>query len=209
MAGKSSEATIVVEALRVRVGALENERAVLALRARNLDVELEATRSSAQRLAEEAIQLKTLIAFYENGTERSAVKATAPAQDRFDASPKDAAEVSNDVDAASVALPARRPTTQWTQAWREQSLAVLREAAGPMHYRELYRAIAAHGFTFGGKSPEATFLASLNRDQESFTGVGRGCYWIAGEAVPSDKLVPGPKRRARRPRPIGRATANR
>ena len=94
-------------------------------------------------------------------------------------------------------------TAPSVQAWRDETVTVLRENAAPMHYRELYRAIAARGFTFGGKSPEATFLASLSRDQATFAGVGKGSYWITGEPMSSDVQVPGPRRRERRPKPIG------
>lgn len=91
-------------------------------------------------------------------------------------------------------------------AWRDAALAVLRERAAPMHYRELYAAVAARGVTFGGRSPEATFLASISRDAAWFAGLGRGAYWIAGEPVGSDGTTTAPpanRRRPRRPRPIG------
>jgi hypothetical protein len=91
-------------------------------------------------------------------------------------------------------------------AWRDAALAVLRERGTPMHYRELYAAVAARGVTFGGRSPEATFLASISRDVETFAGVGRGAYWIAGEPVGLDGAPTSPpanRRRPRRPRPIG------
>ena len=90
-------------------------------------------------------------------------------------------------------------------AWRDAALAVLRERAAPMHYRELYAAVAARGASFGGRSPEATFLASVSRDVETFTGVGRGAYWITGEPLGPDDAPTTPvnRRRPRRPRPIG------
>jgi len=91
-------------------------------------------------------------------------------------------------------------------AWRDAALAVLRERAAPMHYRELYAAVAARGVSFGGRSPEATFLASVSRDVETFAGVGRGAYWIAGEPVGPEgapTTAPVKRRRPRRPRPIG------
>jgi hypothetical protein len=88
-------------------------------------------------------------------------------------------------------------------AWRDEAIAVLRENSAPMHYRELYGAIAARGLTFGGRSPEATFLASLSREQDAFVGVGKGSYWIAGEPMRPGGQVSGPRRRTRRPKPIG------
>ncbi len=85
-------------------------------------------------------------------------------------------------------------------------MATLTEHGAPMHYRELYRAVAARGFTFGGQRPEATFLASLHRDRATFQSAGKGMYWFAEQvtgAVPA--TAARTRRRARRPRPIGKS----
>jgi hypothetical protein len=193
--------TSVVQALRERLGALDAERSALATRVHELEAELAATRATAQRCASEAIHLEGLIAFYEDGVQEPAtsVESSPPAATGSEAE----TERSRQSDVALVALPVRRAAAQWTLAWRDEAIAVLKAHGEPMHYRELYRAISARGFTFGGKSPEATFLASLSRDQTTFAGVGRGCYWLAGEPMTSEARVVGPKRRAHKPRPIG------
>jgi hypothetical protein len=201
MLDHNTSQTSVVQALRERLGALDAERSVLAARVHDLEAELQAAREAAQRCASEAIHLEALIAFYENHSQ-----AQAPAIDSFgpaSVEPEPPADRPQRADAEIVALPVRRATAQWTVAWRDEAIAVLRARGAPMHYRELYRAISARGFTFGGKSPEATFLASLSREQTTFVGVGRGCYWIAGESMTPDAVVAGPKRRMRRPKPIG------
>jgi hypothetical protein len=193
--------TVVVQALRNRLGALDAERGALAVRVHELEAELVATRAAAERCASEAIHLEGLVGFYENGSPApmSATGSPGPATMK----PEPMVDLPQHGDVAVVTLPVRRATAQWTLAWRDEAVAVLRGNGEPMHYRELYRAISARGFTFGGKSPEATFLASLSRDQATFAGVGRGCYWLTGEPVKSDARVAGPRRRARRPKPIG------
>jgi hypothetical protein len=112
---------------------------------------------------------------------------------------------------ASVAVPVAAATGSESVetarlVWRDVALAVLREKAAPMHYRDLYAAVVARGVTFGGRSPEATFLASISRDAEWFAGLGRGAYWIAGEPFSSNGTATAPpakRRRPKRPRPIG------
>lgn len=187
--------TATIQALSDRLGALDAERGALALRVHELEAELAATLAAAERCASEAIHLEGLIAFYQGPTQVqvSEVEPSGPASMEPEAGS----------DVSVVTPPVRRATAQWTLAWRDEAVAVLREHGEPMHYRELYRAISARGFTFGGKSPEATFLASLSRDQTTVAGVGKGCYWLTGEPMKSDVRVAGPSRRARRPQPIG------
>jgi hypothetical protein len=157
-------------------------------------------RSEAERFASEAIQLEALIAFYENGSLiDAAVPQAIPSEQAASQDPLDIREASTSGAAA------RKTTAQWTLAWRDEAVSVLRGRGEPVHYRELYRAISARGFTFGGKSPEASFLASLSREQATFVGVGRGCYWLTAEQSSGEAIPAGPKRRPRRPKPIGKA----
>jgi HB1, ASXL, restriction endonuclease HTH domain len=201
MLESNNHQTVIVRTLKDRLGALDAERGSLDVRVQELETELAATRAAAQRCASEAIHLEGLVAFYENGfqAQAPAVGSSGPAT----MEPKAVDERPKQVDVSVVTPPVRRATAQWTVAWRDEAVAVLRGHGEPMHYRELYRAISARGFTFGGKSPEATFLASLSRDHTTFAGVGKGCYWLSGEPLKSDAPVAGPRRRARRPRPIG------
>ena len=202
MLDRNTSQTPVVQALRERLRTLDAERSVLAVRVHDLEAELQVAREAAQRCASEAIHLEGLVAFYVNGSE-----VQVPTVGSLGSTPVDAEVPQNRAqrgDAEIVALPVRRATAQWTLAWRDEAVAVLRSHGEPMHYRELYRAISARGFTFGGKSPEATFLASLSREQTTFAGVGRGCYWIVGEPMTPDAVVSGAKRRVRRPKPIGK-----
>jgi hypothetical protein len=189
----------MIAVVRTRLSELAEERSSLARRVHALEAELAGLRSEAERFATEAIQLESLIAFYQNG----AAAATA-APDPSAASELAGASLetvnSRDVPLGSAT---RKTSAQWTLAWRDEAVAVLRARGEPVHYRELYRAIAARGFTFGGKSPEASFLASLSREQTTFAGVGRGCYWLAGEASDPTVSSGGPKRRPSRPKPIG------
>lgn len=91
-------------------------------------------------------------------------------------------------------------------AWKAEALRLLEEHGAPMHYKELYRVLATHGFTFGGRNPEAVLLTGVSREKETFVAMGKGCYWITGLKVPSgaSQSVPSAGRRVRRPRPIGR-----
>jgi hypothetical protein len=197
----NGDQTPVVKALRERLGALDAERSALAVRVHDLEGELADARVAAQRCVAEAIHLEALVAFYENGLQEQAptVGWDGPAL----MVPEAVGDRPRSGDVIVVTPLGRRATAQWTLAWRDEAAAVLRANGEPMHYRELYRAISARGFTFGGKSPEATFLASLSRDQTTFAGVGRGCYWLTGEPMTSEARVAGPKRRTRKPRPIG------
>ena len=201
MSESNNHQTVIVRTLRDRLGALDAERGSLNVRIQELEAELAATRAAAQRCASEAIHLEGLVAFYENDfqAQAPAVGSSGPAT----MEPEVVDDHTKQDYVSVVTPPVRRATAQWTVAWRDEAVAVLRGHGEPMHYRELYRAISARGFTFGGKSPEATFLASLSRDQTTFAGAGRGCYWLPGEPRTSDARVVGPKRRARKPRPIG------
>jgi hypothetical protein len=192
----------VLETLRTRLAALDEERVQLAAQVHDLEAQAAAARAAAEVCASEALQIEGLIAFYE----RRSVNETTSNNIAPVPNARVAAEGELDgaqLEAPGPALPRRRAGAQWTVAWRDEAVAVLKGRMSPMHYRDLYRAIAARGFTFGGKSPEATFLASLSRDQATFVGVGRGNYWLVGEANQSEPQPAGSRRRARRPKPIG------
>ena len=192
--------TRVLDALRERKQALESERSDLATRVRSIEGQLAELRLEAEHCASEAIQLQALIGFYETGG------VSESAQPRADLVAPDSAEVGASVrESATAGTPYRKTTAQWTLAWRDEAVSVLQSRGEPLHYRELYRSISARGFTFGGKSPEASFLASLSRDQATFVGVGRGCYWLAAVPTNEEAMPAGPKRRPRRPKPIGKA----
>jgi hypothetical protein len=201
MLDENAAQTSVVQALKERLRVLEAERSALASRVHDLEAELAVTRAAAQRCASEAIHLEGLVTFYENGFQEDAPAVGSSGHALTE--PEVEGDRPQRGDVKVVTLPVRRATAQWTVAWRDEAVAVLRGHGEPMHYRELYRAISARGFTFGGKSPEATFLASLSRDQATFAGVGRGCYWLTGEPMKSDARVAGPRRRARKLKPIG------
>jgi hypothetical protein len=200
MDSTGGEATSVIATLRDRLRALAGERDLLALRARELEAELAATSAAAQRRAAEAVQLEALISFYEQESPPGPTsRLPGPTEGTGAAAPA--------ATATPVPIPAaiRRASGSWTSAWREAAVATLTEHGAPMHYRELYRAVAARGFTFGGQRPEATFLASLHRDRATFQGAGKGTYWLVGQgtgAVPA--TAPRTRRRMRRPRPIGK-----
>lgn len=191
----------VVASLQSRLLAVNLERDRLAARVRDLESQINAVRAEAEDSAAEALHISALMAFYGSSSDPGSI---APPVSGLEAAPgvgipqQQASEVPGDV-----ASPRRRATQQWTVAWRDEAVAVLKGQGSPMHYRELYRAIAARGFTFGGKSPEASFLASLSRDQTTIVGIGRGCYWLAGEPHSAQVDQSGPHRRARRPKPIG------
>jgi hypothetical protein len=203
----------IIAALTERLGVLALERDSLARRARELETALSETSQAAQVRASEAVQLQALLDFYRGGREPA---LTASELERQLPPP----ELVRDAEVAmppsvepTATLPARtagqgRPTAAWTAAWREAAIAALREHGAPLHYRELYRVVAGRGFTFGGKSPEATFLASLHRDRTTFQGAGKGTYWLV---EPVDGETPAvaarTRRRTRRPAPIGRSKA--
>jgi hypothetical protein len=190
----------VVASLQSRLLALNLERDQLAARVRDLEAQVTAARAAAEDSAAEALHITALVAFYETSSDPGTVAASAPG---LIEAPDEVGVEEQPPETAATASPRRRATPSWTVAWRDEAVAVLKGQGAPMHYRELYRAIAARGFTFGGKSPEASFLASLSRDQTTIVGVGRGCYWLAGETQIGEAVRSGPRRRARRPKPIG------
>lgn len=197
---RKTNQTAVVMALSERLRALDSERTILAAQVLDLEAQLTAARAAAEHCASEAIHLEGLVAFYEDRPVDAPPTEAPSSASAVQPEPVERGQLENE---AKAARPIRRATAQWTLAWRDEAVAVLRSSGGPMHYRDLYRAISARGFTFGGKSPEASFLASLSRDQTAFVGVGRGCYWLAGEPAVADPRPQGPRRRARRPKPIG------
>ena len=189
----------VIEALTERLSVLAEERDALAARARDLEAALAATSVEAQRRAAEAVHLQALIDFYEQdppNDRATAGEAVQPRPQRDD----------QDGDAAAGSAPSiRRAGAAWTTAWRDAAVAALQAHGAPMHYRDLYRLLAGRGFTFGGQSPEATFLASLHRNRGTFQSAGKGTYWLV-EAAPGDAHATAARarRRTRRPRPIGK-----
>jgi hypothetical protein len=96
-------------------------------------------------------------------------------------------------------------------AWKAEALRLLEEQGGPMHYKDLYRALAMHGFAFGGRNPEAVLLTGVSREKDTFDAMGKGCYWIAGRPLPPGARLEPAHAVARkpRPRPIGRARGRR
>ena len=190
-------------ALRERLSVLAQERDALAARARDLEAALAATSVKAQRRAAEAVHLQALIDFYE---QKPLVEATAASQPSAPGSARAEADGEGAGAAAAASAPSiRRAGAAWTTAWRDSAVAALQAHAAPMHYRDLYRLLAARGFTFGGRSPEATFLASLHRNRGTFQSAGKGTYWLV-EAAPGDApvIAARARRRTRRPRPIGK-----
>ena len=91
-------------------------------------------------------------------------------------------------------------------AWKAEAIRLLDEQGRPMHYRDLYRALAARGFVFGGRNPEGVLLTGVSREKHVFFSVGHGAYWLVGrEPKGAQPAVVPSKTRVTRPRPIGRA----
>ncbi len=195
----------VVKTLVDRMTALEIERTELAECVGELERQLANARAATERAATEAVHVEALMVFYQNGNPipRSAPEVT-PDPASHEARGRNQVGV---VEVAETVPPVRRAPAAWSQAWRDETLAALRDRGAPTHYRDLYKSIAARGFTFGGRSPEATFLASLNREAGIFQRVGRGSYWVAGEPVPEVGAPSESRRRSLRPRPIGHRRA--
>lgn len=193
---------VVMIALRQRLRMLSNERDALVKRAQGLEAALAATSAEAQRRAAEALHLQALIDFYEQELPPDVSDAGEAAELRPDRAEQD--DTAEGTSAGSI----RRAGQAWTTAWRDAAVAALQDAGGPLHYRELYRLLAARGFTFGGRSPEATFLASLHRSRTTFETAGKGTYRLAG-TVAGNSPAPAARnrRRTRRPRPIGKSRA--
>jgi hypothetical protein len=104
-------------------------------------------------------------------------------------------------------VPTTPPPVPPEGAWRAEAIRLLEEHGGPMHYKDLYHALANHGFPFGGRNPQAVLLTGVSREKETFVAVGKGCYWIVGREIPTDAAPPASPRtstQSRRPRPIGR-----
>jgi len=217
----------VVAALRDRLHALDVQRDALARRVRDLEAALADASQEAQRRASEAVQLQALLDFYESDAVPAAVstalapvpaatplpqlrqRLASPPAETAAVGPAADAEPSDDAAAAAIAAAAKaasgRGKTGWAAAWRDAAITALRDHGAPMHYRDLYRVLAGRGFVFGGKSPEATFLASLHRERTTFQSAGKGTYWLVEAAHGAPAAVDGrARRRARRPRPIGR-----
>lgn len=224
----------VVAALRERLRTLDVQRDLLASRARELEAALADTSREAQRLASEAVQIQALLDLYERDGRGEPAAPTAvvwtavgpPTARAVSKAHRDHAAIEATADAGAdarsdqsasgqdasaptsrTAAP-RRATVNWAAAWRDAAIGALREQGGPLHYRELCRILAGRGFVFGGKSPEATFLASLHRDRTTFQSAGRGTYWLVEAPDGESPAVAGrARRRTSRPRPIGRAKA--
>ena len=190
----------VMDALHERLRVLALERDALAGRTRELEAALSATSAEAQRRAAEALHLQALIDFYEHEQPPDgAVGRGFPA-------PEQAGDGQRDETNLPPSPSIRRAAGSWTSAWRDAAVAALTECGAPLHYRELYRLVAARGFTFGGRSPEATFLASLHRNRSTFESAGKGIYWLVEAAPAEAPATAAPtRRRTRRPRPIGKA----
>jgi hypothetical protein len=97
-------------------------------------------------------------------------------------------------------------------AWKAEAIRLLEEHGQPMHYRDLYRALAARGFVFGGRNPEGVLLTGVSREKNVFFGVGKGGYWLVGRESKAMQPAAGPstpRKASTRPRPIGRARRKR
>jgi hypothetical protein len=199
----------LAEALRERRMVLRRERDALAG-----EIALLQTRLSS--VAGELTRVDALLDLYEpesrgpaNGREGAATRNSEAA---VPLAPQ-ATSLGSASPAAGGAEPERRvaqPTAMPAPpegAWKGEALRLLEEHGAPMHYKDLYRSLAAHGFTFGGRNPEAVLLTGVSREKETFVALGKGCYWIMGRKVPSGARVQTPRSatRARRPRPIGRS----
>lgn len=106
-------------------------------------------------------------------------------------------------------MPTTPPPVPPEGAWRAEAIRLLEDHGGPLHYKDLYRALANHGFPFGGRNPQAVLLTGLSREKDTFAAVGKGCYWITGREIPADADLPASPRattQSARPRPIGRAS---
>jgi len=108
--------------------------------------------------------------------------------------------------------PATPVATPRDGAWKAEAIRLLEEHGQPMHYRHLYRALAARGFIFGGRNPEGVLLTGVSREKLIFVSMGRGEYWLAGREPAAAASVAAPSKSradARRPRPIGQAQRRR
>ncbi|HVA18861.1 MAG TPA: hypothetical protein VMU55_01650 [Solirubrobacteraceae bacterium] len=120
-----------------------------------------------------------------------------------------AAPRANETQQTARALPSGAPVaTPPDGAWKAEAIRLLDENGQPMHYRDLYRALASRGFIFGGRNPEGVLLTGVSREKQIFMRMGRGEYWLAGReaaVAPSAAAQAKPRADVRRPRPIGRA----
>jgi hypothetical protein len=194
----------LVDALRERQADLLRERGALALEFTGLQ-----TRQAT--VAAELTRIGGLLEFYEGPSQDpDGIPTTAlPRSTASDAAPTAstiAVPSSPDLDQTRMANTATSAAPP-EGAWKAEAIRLLEEQGGPMHYKDLYRALAMHGFAFGGRNPEAVLLTGVSREKDTFQAIGKGCYWIAGRPLPQGaKLEPAhTTARKRRPRPIGRA----
>jgi HB1, ASXL, restriction endonuclease HTH domain len=82
---------------------------------------------------------------------------------------------------------------------------VMRDAAEPLHYRELLDRLQSQGVEIGGKDPAATLLSVLasKRYESRFARSDRGVYAVTGSVA--IKARPS-RRRRRRIRAVGKAS---
>lgn len=192
----------LVEALHERQRLLRRERDELAL-------EIAALQSRQSAVAAELSRVDGLIDFYAaprtdmDGSNEvvPVVRIPVPVfesptgQETVTPAPAEPA-------ASAAAVPTATPPEG---AWKAEAVRLLGEHGAPMHYKELYRTLATHGFVFGGRNPEAVLLTGVSREKNTFRAMGKGCYWIAGRPVPrpASTQEARPVPRKRRPRPIG------
>jgi len=201
-----------------RIGELIGERERLSL-------EISERQGLYALVTTELTHLEALVAMHEGGT--SADLRTPLARDVGlrvgvgDRSPRDGGPKSAVLrePAASTAMPpaslqnavASMPTPP-DGAWKAEAIRLLEEHGGPMHYRDLYRALAARGFVFGGRNPEGVLLTGVSREKNVFLGVGKGGYWLVGRESKAPQPatgLPAPRKSTTRPRPIGRTRRKR
>ncbi len=89
---------------------------------------------------------------------------------------------------------------------KQVAIDVLREAAEPLHAKEIAKRVLDSGRTrLGGKTPEQTITAMLavgSKPGGPFTRVDKGTYTLAGAAVTRAEEVTAEKPEARpKPRP--------
>jgi len=75
---------------------------------------------------------------------------------------------------------------------------VLREARGPLHYKELLERIGRDGFRVPGQNPSASLIALLHRKREVFARHGSGIWGLAEWGTAPKVVVKDARRRRRK-----------
>jgi hypothetical protein len=168
------------------VGALTTRRDELLRERGELSSSIAALQERSESIATEVRHIDALL----ESAARS-VATDAASQDPAAAALTD--EPATAVDGRS----SRRPP------WVDEAVGILREVAHPLHYTEINRRLGQRGFTFGGRSPDATLLAGMSR-YALFISKGRGHYTVEGVEVPDEWAAHAPSARRARPRSVSR-----